>query len=267
MRFGKSSSTEKKWIVRFRWLSPSKNFGKTLDSISSQSRSVGARSIKSLRGFLLVVNFKTYIEATGKRAIELAKIAEAVSGETGVTIIIAPQFTDIEPVAKTVDISVFSQHIDSVKPGAHTGHVLAEALKSAGADGSLLNHSEKRIGSSEIAESVKVCADTTEASVDIAKMLPDMIAIEPPELIGTSISVSKARPELITESVKQIRKVNGNVKILCGAGVTTAEDVSKALELGSEGVLVASGVVKSKDPRTILQSMASKMLSERKGLF
>jgi triosephosphate isomerase len=98
-------------------------------------------------------------------------------------------------------------------------------------------------------------------------MLPDMIAIEPPELIGTGISVSKARPELITESVKQIRKVNGSVKILCGAGVTTAEDVSKALELGSEGVLVASGVVKSKDPRTILRSMASKMLSERKGLF
>ena len=238
---------------------------------------MGAQSIKSLRGFLLVVNFKTYIEATGKRAIELAKIAEEVSGETGVTIIIAPQFTDIEPVAKTVDISVFSQHIDSVKPGAHTGHVLAEALKSAGADGSLLNHSEKRIGSSEIAESVKLCADadlrslvcagSTEASVDIAKMLPDMIAIEPPELIGTGISVSKARPELITESVKQIRKVNGSVKILCGAGVTTAEDVSKALELGSEGVLVASGVVKSKDPRTILQSMASKMLSERKGLF
>ncbi len=57
------------------------------------------------------------------------------------------------------------------------------------------------------------------------------------------------------------------MKILCGAGVTTAEDVSKALELGSEGVLVASGVVKSKDPRTVLQSMAIKMLSERKGLF
>ena len=232
---------------------------------------------KSLKGFLLVVNFKTYIEATGKRAIELAKIAEEVSRESGVTIIVAPQFTDIEPVSKTVDIPVFSQHIDSVKPGAHTGHVLAEAVKSAGAEGALVNHSEKRLSTSEIAGTVKVCsdadlvsavcADTTQASVDIAKMLPDMIAIEPPELIGTGISVSKARPELITESVKQIRKVNGSVKILCGAGVTTAGDVSKALELGSEGVLVASGVVKSKDPRTILQSMASKMLSERKGLF
>jgi len=223
------------------------------------------------------VNFKTYIEATGKRAIELAKIAEEVSRETGATIIVAPQFTDIEPVSKTVDIPVFSQHIDPVRPGAHTGHVLAEAVKSAGAEGSLLNHSERRISPSEIADSLKlcvdadlrslVCADTTMASVEIAKMLPDMIAIEPPELIGTGVSVSKARPELITESVKQIRKVNRTLKVLCGAGITTAEDVSKALELGSEGVLVASAVAKIKDPRRALQSMATRMLSERNGLF
>jgi len=218
----------------------------------------------------LVVNFKTYMEATGKRAIELAKVAEDVSRETGVTIIVAPQFTDIKPVSKTVDIPIFSQHMDAVKPGAHTGHVLAEAVKSAGADGSLLNHSERRINPSEITESVKlcaeadlrslVCADTTEASVGIAKMMPDMIAIEPPELIGTGISVSKARPELITESVNEIRKLNRGVKVLCGAGVTSAEDVSKALELGSEGVLVASSIVKSKNPRIVLQSMANMML-------
>lgn len=185
-------------------------------------------------------------------------------------VIVVPQFTDIEPVSKTVDIPVFSQHVDSVKPGPHTGHVLAEAVKSAGAEGTLINHSERRVSATEMAESVRLCADadlrslvcsdTTEASVDAAKMLPDMIAIEPPELIGTGISVSKARPGLITESVKQIRKVNRGVRILCGAGVTTAEDVSKALELGSEGVLVASGVVKNKDPRAVLQSMANAML-------
>jgi len=229
--------------------------------------------MKPLRGFLLVVNFKTYVEATGKRAIELAKLAGEVSRETGVTIIVAPQFTDIEPVSKTVDIPVFSQHVDSVKPGAHTGHVLAEAVKSAGAEGTLLNHSERRINTSEIADTLKVCseadllslvcADTTQASVNIAKMLPDMIAIEPPELIGSGISVSKARPELITESLGQIRKVNQRVRFLCGAGVTTSEDVSKALELGSQGVLIASSVVKSKNPQAALEGMAGVMISER----
>src|SRR5206468_12130571 len=103
---------------------------------------------------------KTYVQSTGKRAIELAKLAGEVSRETGVTIIVAPQFTDIQPVSKTVDIPVFSQHVDSVKPGAHTGHVLAEAVKSAGAEGTLLNHSERRIGSPEIATSVRLCADS-----------------------------------------------------------------------------------------------------------
>ncbi len=229
--------------------------------------------MKPLRGFLLVVNFKTYVEATGKRAIELAKLAGEVSRETGVTIIVAPQFTDIEPVSETVDIPVFSQHVDSVKPGAHTGHVLAEAVKSAGAEGTLLNHSERRINTSEIADTLKVCseadllslvcADTTQASVNIAKMLPDMIAIEPPELIGSGISVSKARPELITESLGQIRKVNQRVRFLCGAGVTTSEDVSKALELGSQGVLIASSVVKSKNPQAALEGMAGVMISAR----
>ena len=114
---------------------------------------------------------------------------------------------------------------------------------------------------------VYLVTDAERSHYQVANMLPDMIAVEPPELIGTGISISKARPELITESLKQIRKVNRSVKVLCGAGVTTAEDVSKALELGSEGVLVASGVVKSKDPSAILQSMAGMMLSERKGLY
>ena len=257
--------------MRFRWLLQSKSSTNSRSGLFSFPLS-GGYLTKSLRGFLLVVNFKTYIEATGKRSIELAKVAEEVSRETGVTIIVAPQFTDIEPISRTVDIPVFSQHIDSVKPGAYTGHVLAEAVKSAGAEGTLLNHSEKRINNSEIAGIVKlcsdgdllslVCADTTQASVEIARMLPDMIAIEPPELIGSGVSVSKARPELITGSLRQIRKVNQRVRFLCGAGVTTPEDVSKALELGSQGVLVASSVVKSKNPKTALEGMA-RVMSER----
>src|SRR5437660_8823684 len=121
----------------------------------------------------------------------LAKIAEIVSRETGVTIIVAPQFTDIEPVSRTVDIPVFSQHIDSVKPGAYTGHVLAEAVRSAGAEGSLVNHSEKRISTSEIAGTVKVCSNADlvcrlllekkKNNDDIAKMLTNIIQMEPHE--------------------------------------------------------------------------------------
>ena len=223
--------------------------------------------IKRLRGPLLVVNFKAYIEATGKRAIELAKSADKVAAETGVAVIVAPQFTDIKSVSENVDIAVFSQHLDPVKPGAFTGRVLAETVKSGGAEGSLLNHSERRIGMGEINACVErcvdadlyslVCADTSQAGAEIARSKPDMIAIEPPDLIGSGVSVSKARPELLTESLARIRKVNSVVKVLCGAGITTPEDVSKALELGTEGVLVASSVVKNKDPQSLLSAMAN----------
>jgi triosephosphate isomerase (TIM) len=229
--------------------------------------------IKPLRGTLLVVNFKAYLEATGKRAIDLAKAAERVARETGVAVVVAPQFTDIKPVSENVDITVFSQHLDPVKPGAYTGRVLAEAVKSAGAEGSILNHSERRIGTVEINACVErcveadlyslVCADTAQASAEIARARPDMIAVEPPDLIGTGISISKARPELITDSIQKIRAVNSTVKVLCGAGITTSEDVSKALLLGTQGVLVASSVVKNKDPYRILSDMANAIVNAK----
>jgi triosephosphate isomerase len=220
---------------------------------------------------LLLVNFKTYIEVTGKKSIDLAKIAEQVAREKGVNIAVAPQFSDLKPVSEAVDIPVFSQHIDPIRPGAYTGHVLADAVRSAGADGTLVNHSERRIKISEIEETLEiarsaelatiVCANTAGVSAAVAALDPDMIAIEPPELIGSGIAVSKAQPELITRTITRIRNVNGTVKILCGAGVSYAEDVTAALTLGTDGVLVASSVVKSKDPKGLLQKMADAMLN------
>jgi len=219
------------------------------------------------------VNFKTYIEATGKRAVELAKIADQVSRDSGVTIAVAPQFTDLKTVTEAVEIPVFSQHIDPIKPGAYTGHVLAEAVKAAGASATLLNHSEKRIKISEIEEVLSlarisdlttlVCTDTPGVSAAVASLNPDMIAIEPPDLIGTGVAVSKARPELITNAIKRIRSVNSSVDILCGAGVSTAEDVGKALELGTRGVLVSSSVVKGTSPLRLLENMTDEVLRSK----
>jgi len=219
------------------------------------------------------VNFKTYIEATGKRGVELAKIADKVSRDSGVTIAVAPQFTDLKTVTEAVEIPVFSQHIDPIKPGAYTGHVLADAVKAAGASGTILNHSERRIKISEIEEILSlarvsdlasvVCTDTPGVSAAVASLSPDMIAIEPPDLIGTGVAVSKARPELITNAIKRIRSVNDSVDILCGAGVSTAEDVGKALELGTRGVLVSSSVVKGTNPGQLLENMTDEVLRSK----
>jgi len=84
---------------------------------------------------------------------------------------------------------------------------------------------------------------------------PDYIAIEPPELIGGEISVSKARPEVISDTVKLVKKANPDVGVLCGAGVQDGGDVRKAAELGSSGILVASAVVKSPEPGKVIEGL------------
>ena len=216
----------------------------------------------------ILVNFKTYLEATGKRAVELAKKAEKVSRETMVQIGVAPQFTDIAPIAEAVEIPVFAQHIDPIEPGSFTGHVSAEAVKEAGAVGTLINHSERQLRLSEIDATIRiarrkelvsvVCANNQGISAAVAALNPDVVAIEPPELIGTRIPVSKAKPEIVKATVELVRKVNQKVIILCGAGISHGDDVAAALKLGTQGVLVASAVVKTKDQYRILMEFAEK---------
>ena len=218
---------------------------------------------------VIIVNFKTYLESTGKRALELAKKAEKVHRETGIYVGVAPQLADLSAVAQAVEIPVFAQHIDPIKPGGYTGHVLAEAVKEAGAIGTLINHSERRLKLSDIDEIVKlarekglmsvVCANNPSTSVAVSSLNPDLVAIEPPELIGTGIPVSKAQPEIVSGTVQLVREVNKKITILCGAGISHGEDVSAALKLGTEGVLVASGIVKAKDPYGIILEFAEAM--------
>jgi triosephosphate isomerase len=215
---------------------------------------------------VIIVNFKTYLESTGQKALELAKNAEKASKETGTCIVVAPQFCDIARIAEAVEIPVFSQHIDPIKPGNSTGHILAEAVKEAGAVGTLINHAERQLKLSEIEAIISltreknliscVCANNPNASAAVAAMRPDIVSFEPPELIGTGIPVSKAQPEIVNNTVKFVRKVNPDVTILCGAGISQSEDVSVALTLGTQGVLVASGIVKAKDQYTILRAFA-----------
>jgi triosephosphate isomerase len=215
---------------------------------------------------MIIINFKTYLEATGKKAVELAKQAEKASKETGVYIGVAPQFCDIKSVADAVEVPVYAQHIDPILPGSSTGHILAEAVKQAGAVGTLINHSEKQITLTDIDAVIKlanqesliscVCTSNPPISAAVAYLNPDIISIEPPELIGTGVAVSKAQPEAVTNTIKLVRKVNNDAIILCGAGISHGEDVSVALRLGTYGVLVASGIVKAKDPYAMIREFA-----------
>lgn len=222
--------------------------------------------MSKVRTPLIIVNFKTYSEATGKRAFELAKTSENIGLETDVCIGLAPQYADIAPIARLVSVPIFSQHIDPVTPGSFTGHVLPESVKEAGAVGTLINHSERQLKLVDIEAAIArareaglvsvVCTNSTAVSAAVAALKPDMIAVEPPELIGTGIPVSKAKPEVVTGAIELVKRINPDVVVLCGAGLTTGKDVTAALRLGTEGILVASGVVKAKNPHKVLLEFA-----------
>lgn len=213
---------------------------------------------------VLLINLKAYEEGTGGKAVDIAKAAGSLAKNSGVKIILAVQPADIRAISAKVRIPVFAQHVDPVKYGSSTGWILPESVKIAGAVGTLLNHSERRIDIETIRKSLArcrearlitvVCAETPEKAKEIARLKPDYIAIEPPELIGGDVSVSEARPEVITESVKKVNSV-ADIPVLCGAGVKDGTDVKKAMALGAKGILVASGVVKAADPKKAIKDL------------
>jgi triosephosphate isomerase len=223
---------------------------------------------------LILINFKTYEKGSGVKALELAKISERVMKETGVCIAVAVQATDIYRIASEVGIPVFAQHIDPITYGSNTGKILIQAIKEAGATGTIINHSECQIKLSAIErinELAKenglytcICANNPQVAGAIAALEPDACATEPPELIGSGISVSSAKPEVITNTVKIIQKINPKVTPLCGAGITKREDVATSIKLGTKGILIASGIVKAEKPKEVLESMAKAALEEMK---
>lgn len=219
----------------------------------------------------LLINLKAYTESSGDRAILIAKLAERVWKETGVLIGVAPNFLDLREVSSSVEIPIFAQHVDPLPPGAFTGHVPPALVREVGARGSLLNHSERQISLHHIAEAISmmrelglisiVCSPTPSESAAVAALSPDAVAVEPPELIGSGIPVSKAKPDVILGSLRAIRGVNGRIPLLCGAGISSGEDVRAALELGSYGVLVASAVTKSPDPYRKIRELVEPVIS------
>lgn len=218
---------------------------------------------------LIVLNFKTFLESTGEKALYMAKYCEEVSRDSGFEIIACPQIPDIYRVACEVKIPIFSQHIDAAGAGSYTGHITAECVRSAGATGTLINHSEKRLLLSDVdlvIQSAKknglttiVCTNTVAVSSAAAALSPDFVAIEPPELIGSGIPVSKANPDIVSRSVRAVEAINPHVKVLCGAGISTGDDVEAALRLGATGVLLASGVIRAKDPKAVLFDLIGKI--------
>lgn len=203
--------------------------------------------------FLYVINFKTYPGSWGNCGRKLARALSDAAESKGVSLVICISALSIHDYNDNLAASIFAQHVDGEEEGKHTGAILPEALKESGASGTLVNHSERPLSPdnrSKIVDRCRklgittiVCAQSKDDAILIAKLKPDFIAYEPPELIGSKdISVSQAKPDEIKCIIDSI-----DCPVLVGAGIHSKEDVQKAYELGARGVLVSSHVVVAKD--------------------
>jgi len=218
---------------------------------------------------IVILNYKTYLESSGENALELARALKSASEESGITMVAAPQAADIYRIQDQISLPIFAQNIDPITPGGHTGSNLIETLIEAGISGSLINHSENRMKLADIDEVIQlckqndiescVCTNNIATSKAIATFSPDAVAVEPPELIGTGIPVSQAQPEVVEDSVKGVKSINKKIKVLCGAGISTGDDMKAAMDLGADGVLLASGIVKAENPKEALLDLVSKL--------
>lgn len=208
----------------------------------------------------VLINLKAY----PSDPVAIGRAAARVADKSGIRIAVAPQAAHIRRVAET-GVETWAQHVSPVDHGSHTGSTLAEAVADAGATGTLINHSERRLTLADIDASLDAadragletvaCANNPGQIAAVTALGPDAVAVEPPELIGTGTPVSKADPEVVEDAVAAADRVDQSVDVYCGAGISTGDDIVAAGDLGAEGVLLASGVAKAEDPAAALEAL------------
>ena len=205
---------------------------------------------------ITIINFKTYKQ--GKDALNLAKKIAKFDNK----IIVGVQAADIKEISSKTKLKVYAQHVDYFEKGRHTGYIIPESVKSDGATGTFLNHSEHRLKFDIIKKTVLRCkkvglktaifASDLNLAKKIERLHPDILIVEPPELVAGKISVSSAKPNLI-KNISQALKM----KFLVGAGIHTRKDVDIALKLGASGIAVSSSVMKARNPLAELKRLLS----------
>src|SRR6056297_2891962 len=178
----------------------------------------------------ILVNLKAY----PCDPIEVATAARDVAEASGARIAVSPQAADLARVADT-GVETWAQHVSPNDHGSHTGSTLAEAVADNGAEGTLINHSEKRLKLADVDGSVRaaertgletiVCANNPAQVGAAAALGPDAVAVEPPELIGTGTPVSQADPDVVRDAVAAAEDVAPDVDVFCGAGISAGDDL------------------------------------------
>ena len=211
---------------------------------------------------MILINFKIYKETFGDEAVRLANIVKRVSEKYKIRMVITASALDALRL-KDLGVEVWLQNVDEYGEGKHTGWVSAQQAMALGIKGSLVNHFEHQGKKGTIAKIIKnkpkgfelmCCVKTTGQIEDwVARLKPDYILYEPPELIGSSDkSVATEQPEIIKKAVEKAE----DIPVMVGAGVKNKEDVIVSLKMGARSVGLASGFVLSEDPERVLTDIA-----------
>jgi triosephosphate isomerase len=214
---------------------------------------------------MIFVNYKTFEESSGTKALGLTKILEEAAHESQVKIVPVVQIIDAESVISGTTLEVWIQHIDPISYGAHTGWTLPEEAVRVGVSGVFLNHSEHKFDSLDSLYTANekamnanlktlIFAGTLDELKKVCAFAPTYVAYEPAELVGsTTTSVARAQPEIISQAYEIAR--GAGLPLIVGAGVSSMEDVKKSVELGAVGVAVATAIIKAPDPKIKLMEL------------
>lgn len=199
---------------------------------------------------MIIINFKGY--KTGVAGLKLAKEIEKLNKK----MIIAVYFFDIDKISAKSKLRVYGQFV---------GNSIEEVRK-RGAVGSLVNHSEHPLSFNKIEKiiveskeknfEIIVCASNLKQAEKIAdlKNKPKIIAFEDPKLIGSGKSITNYESSEVWKFAKMMKRKK--IIPLCGAGISSIEDVKKAYKLGCKGVLISRAIANSNSYKDFLRKLA-----------
>jgi triosephosphate isomerase (TIM) len=207
---------------------------------------------------MIVINFKNYKK--GKEVVELARKIQKYLSKA----VVCVPALDIKEVVRKAKLTVYAQHVSCFYKGKSTGYVVPEFVRYDGGAGSLLNHSAHRISEEMVVKTMKVarkarlkiilCVSSLKEAKKFKKLKPYAMAYEDKKLIGTGKSITKYKSKDVSRFA-ELLKGTGIIS-LCGAGVSSVEDVKAARKLGCKGVLISSAVANSRSPERLLNKLS-----------
>ena len=220
---------------------------------------------------------KNYIY--GDAVLEYAQVVDAAAAKYDIDIIFIAPYTDIRRVAEnTQNLIVFAPYMDTLRPGRGLADVLPEAIKTAGAQGVVLNHCERPMTLSAIRKTIEraneldlltfACADSIVEAKAIAQFQPDIINPEPSELIGSSEASDMG---YVINTLKVIKEMFPDILVEQAAGITNGQQLYDFIMVGNDAAGSASGILNNADPYAMVDEMVSYVrkakddLEKRKG--